>query len=92
MNLRYKKGYVFERQVMEKLIKDGYFVIRAAGSHGPFDLVAIRGFDVKGIQCKLNGKITNEEISKMKYYGEKYGILPMLAWKNEDGIHLKAID
>ena len=89
---QYQRGYRFEREVMFKLINDGYFVIRAAGSHGPFDLVAIRGFDVKGIQCKINGKITNEEISKMKYYGEKYGILPMIAWKDKEGIHLKVID
>ena len=89
---QYQRGYRFEREVMRKLINDGYFVIRAAGSHGVFDLIAIRGFDVKGIQCKLNGKITNEEINKMKYYGEKYGILPMLAWKDENGIHLKVID
>ena len=36
-----KKGADFERRVKEKLEKDGYYVTRAAGSLGVFDLVAL---------------------------------------------------
>jgi len=82
---QYQRGYRFERKAMEELIKKGYFVIRSAGSHGIFDLIAIKHRDVRGVQCKLSGRISNDELAKMKEAGERYGILPMLAWKDEVG-------
>lgn len=38
----YTKGRRFEYEIADILKREGYDVIRAAGSHGPFDLVAIR--------------------------------------------------
>jgi hypothetical protein len=47
----YRRGYYAERRAVEELKKEGYFVVRAAGSRGPVDLVAL-GKDVRLIQVK----------------------------------------
>ena len=41
-NRNYLRGRAHEYQVKKELEKDGWLVIRAAGSHGLFDLVAIK--------------------------------------------------
>ena len=37
----YKKGARYEYYVKQLLEEEGYLVVRTAGSHGPFDLIAI---------------------------------------------------
>jgi Holliday junction resolvase len=37
----YRKGVRYEYYVKQLLEEKGYLVVRTAGSHGPFDLVAI---------------------------------------------------
>jgi len=89
---QYQRGYRFEREVWQKLVEKGYFVVRAAGSHGIFDLIAIKNIDVRGVQCKVSGKISKDELNKMKETGEKYGILPVLAWKDKAGIWMEVVE
>jgi len=53
-----RRGADFERRVRRHLERDGWFVIRSAGSRGPLDLVALRrdghaGCEVRLIQCKV---------------------------------------
>lgn len=48
----YEKGARLERELKAKLEKDGYYCIRAAGSHGLFDLMAWNDHEVLLIQCK----------------------------------------
>jgi len=53
-----RRGADFERRVKRHLEREGWFVVRAAGSRGPFDLVALRrdghgGCEVRLIQCKV---------------------------------------
>jgi hypothetical protein len=50
------RGASFERKVADLLESDGYLVIRAAGSHGAADLVALKLGQVLFVQCKLNGR------------------------------------
>jgi Holliday junction resolvase len=52
-NTNYRRGARFEYQCRDELMEAGWFVIRAAGSHGAADLVALRGNDVLLIQCKV---------------------------------------
>ena len=52
---RYSGGVDFEREVRRHLEDDGYWVIRAAGSKGKADLVAIKPGQVLIVQCKRNG-------------------------------------
>lgn len=54
-NPRYTAGRAFEYKTKAHWEGLGYTVIRSAGSHGPFDLVAIpikSHLKVVGIQCK----------------------------------------
>lgn len=50
---RYRRGRRFEYQRMKHWRDRGYTVIRSAGSHGPFDLIAFRNHEVHFIQCKM---------------------------------------
>ena len=54
----YTKGRSFEYAIKKLFVDDGYTVTRAAGSKGPWDLVAIKpGKSVwltVLVQCKLN--------------------------------------
>jgi predicted RNA binding protein YcfA (HicA-like mRNA interferase family) len=52
MNRNYVKGARVERKALDQLEKDGYRVIRSAGSHSPFDIVAIGMGEVRLIQLK----------------------------------------
>jgi hypothetical protein len=68
----YRRGYYAERKAAEELKKEGYFVVRAAGSRGPVDLVAL-GKDVRLIQVK-RGKALAEgkrEIARVPCPGLK---------------------
>ena len=74
----YSRGAAFERKVKKVYEEKGYTVVRAAGSKGPIDLVAI--YDPKWacqecgmvettfIQCKLQ-KPTKAEREKAKATG-----------------------
>ncbi len=53
-----RRGADFERRVRRHLERAGWFVVRAAGSRGPLDLVALRsdgqgGCEARLIQCKV---------------------------------------
>jgi Holliday junction resolvase len=52
MNPRYSKGARIERKAIEKLQRCSNLVIRSAGSHSPFDVIAIDGNEVRLIQLK----------------------------------------
>ena len=51
-NRNYQAGVRFERARKKVWEQDGNVVLRTAGSHGPFDLVAIGEDRVRLIQCK----------------------------------------
>jgi hypothetical protein len=74
MNIRYIKGRRLEYKVKKELEKNGYIVIRSAGSHSPFDLVALKQttfeesetsivltFSVNFLQLKYNITSTQAE-------------------------------
>lgn len=67
-NPRYHQGAAAERQVRKTLEQDGWMVVRAAGSRGPVDLVALRPGVAILIQVKRQARrpqpskpITREE-------------------------------
>jgi len=49
----YATGYRIERRAVKMLEDLGYIVVRSAGSHGPFDLVAISPDDIRLVQIKV---------------------------------------
>lgn len=52
MRTNYHRGAEREHYIKKKLEKQGYFVIRSAGSHSPVDLVAIKKGEVRLIQSR----------------------------------------
>jgi Holliday junction resolvase len=49
-----RKGSRNEHKAMNDLEADGYYVIRAAGSFGMFDIIAIDALGIRLIQVKTN--------------------------------------
>lgn len=50
------KGTKKEQKVMNLLRKNGWIVTRAAGSHSPFDLIALKGNKIRFIQLKYGSE------------------------------------
>ena len=62
----YSRGADFERRVQKYFEKQGYFVIRSAGSHSLIDLVALKGGEVQLIQCKTDGVLSVAERQQLQ--------------------------
>ncbi|MEM2259989.1 MAG: hypothetical protein QXP52_00160 [Candidatus Aenigmatarchaeota archaeon] len=85
---RYSKGRAFEYKVKNMLEKEGYFVIRSAGSHSVADLIAIHSESnssssptILFIQCSLQPK-AKFEIQKLLDICKKLHVTPSLFFKN----------
>ena len=101
-NTNYKKGYAFERQLVETFKKAGWIAFRSAGSHSPIDVVGInpKTMEVKLVQCK-NKVLTNGAVNKEIEYIQESGlhtqymtaVRVMLAYKEKGhrGFKLKPI-
>ena len=64
MNKNYVKGRRKEYYIAEKLKKEGFDIVqRTAGSHSPFDIIAIRFIDrqMRLVQCKPNSMSDKEK-------------------------------
>jgi len=66
----YKKGRKGEYEVINKLREKGYIAVRTAGSHGPFDVIAIKNNTILLIQVKTGKgpvpKNIGREIASLK--------------------------
>lgn len=72
MNMNYRRGRGKEYREMKKLRDEGYdIVLRTAGSHGAFDIIAIKLIEqeVKFVQCKPSSMSEN---AKMKLVRKWY--------------------
>ncbi len=69
-NKNYLRGVAIERKAKDLLEILGYTVIRSAGSHGPWDLIAVKeGTDepVRCIQIKRTASLAGAKILRTKY-------------------------
>lgn len=48
----YRRGYEIERKLVNMLKKEKYASVRSAGSHSPWDVMAVNDKGVRLIQCK----------------------------------------
>lgn len=71
-NANYLRGRNFEYKVKKYLQEQGYTVLRTAGSHGKYDLIAIKlepQPSIIFIQCKAKlGLSTKERLGKFEVY------------------------
>lgn len=61
MASNYRAGSDLERAAKHVLEAEGWFVVRAAGSKGPVDLVAMGNGQVLLIQCKTSGYMSPDD-------------------------------
>lgn len=67
MNSNYRRGVRAEYRIKKLLESTGYTVIRAAGSHGHFDLVAWDKLGFRLIQSKTgSARVTPQDRESMK--------------------------
>ena len=80
-NRNYVKGRTFEYKIATIFRRKGYYVVRAAGSHGPADLVAVKQKQrVIFIQCKKGtGSVDTEEHNKLFMAALEAGAIPIIA-------------
>lgn len=81
----YIKGRQKEYQAKKHLEKLGYTVFRTAGSHGIFDLIAVKGGRIRFIQIEVLDtgfkKKTLEEIESFQTKPELIVSKEMWAWR-----------
>ena len=87
-NNNYKAGYRLELSTKKKWEKNGYYVIRSAGSHGIADLVALCAGSsgnpmVYLIQCKTKGKISLQDREALKNTASGIGASAVLVYRDE---------
>ncbi len=75
---RYQRGAQLERRLRSRLQREGYFVIRAAGSKGVADLVAIKNSQAYLIQVKSE-RISRSETEKLIEVALACGAFPLIA-------------
>lgn len=75
----YRIGRQFEYRVRDIFIKAGYAVMRAAGSKGQTDLIAVKINRLCFIQCKRGGTITSKEWTSFYELCVSIGAIPILA-------------
>lgn len=77
------RGTAFERKVAAHLETDGYLVIRAAGSHGAADLIALKPGQVLFVQVKLGGAGACAPAEWNLFYqlATSVGAMPVLAYR-----------
>ena len=72
----YRKGRSYEYRIKKKLEKEGWLVIRSAGSHSLFDLIAIKAM---GIEPRRNEE---ENRSQIYWYEGKGGEIKLIQAKS----------
>lgn len=72
------RGIYLERRAAEILSGHGWFTIRAAGSHGVADVVAIAPAVVVFVQCKTDGQMGGTEWNRLWEVSGTCGAIPVL--------------
>lgn len=90
MNSNYVAGRALEYAVKGYFERRGYYVIRAAGSHGACDLITFNTEEVIFIQCKVEGKKKNysDDLLKLKELPRLKGSQRMLWVKRKAIIYV----
>lgn len=82
-NNKYTRGRHFEYQVKKKFENAGYYVIRAASSKGPADLVAFGPGALFFVQCKIGDWHSVNEWNDTKALAESVGATPIFAQRKD---------
>lgn len=75
----YTRGRTFEYKVIHFMESNGFKTIRAAGSKGAVDIVAVKSGVLYLIQCKTSGRISPLESVALKQWSKDAGGIAILA-------------
>jgi Holliday junction resolvase len=80
LTTNYRRGADFERRVRADLTSRGYVAIRAAGSHGVADILAMKRFDTPlMVQVKKDGRLGPKERCALVAEAKRAGATPIMA-------------
>jgi Holliday junction resolvase len=80
------RGDYFERQTRAALVAVGWVTLRAGGSLGAADLVALRADHTPLlVQCKISGRIDPHERAALLAIAERAGARPIVAMRPRPG-------
>jgi holliday junction resolvase Hjr len=78
----YRTGADFERKVRDSLEADGYSCIRAAGSHGVVDMVALKEGQILLVQVKrTQGQIPPADRAELLRLAALVDAIPLVAYQ-----------
>ncbi len=83
--MSYAKGAAFEQALARRLRSIGAWVIRAAGSRGPADLLAWYGGRKALIQAKVNGGLGAREEEELRLAARDLGATAWLVTRTPRG-------
>jgi len=91
----YKKGASLEYKVRDRLVQEGWIVVRSAGSKKP-DLVCIRengsSIEVMFVECKYNGQLRTEDKDRLRTLKSRVPKAKIvLAYKAERGVGMREL-
>ena len=89
----YKSGRAYEYKARKILEREGFYVIRSAGSRGIIDLVAIKPNKIKLIQVKSTSRDEIKIPNELKEFAKKYSnqMVEVELWVFKKGKKLEKI-
>lgn len=80
-----RRGAYLERQAQAALRADGYWTMKAPGSKGAVDLVAIKPGQVLFVQAKLSGLMGPAERAALWDTADRAGAVPLMVQRCAPG-------
>lgn len=81
----YQRGYEIERKIMEELTKEGFLVMRSAGSHSKIDVLGISKKKIVAIQAKRTKKFSWSaylgEVAAIQEIMKQYDLDLVMDWE-----------
>lgn len=88
---KYATGAKLENDVKNILFNDGWEAVRAAGSHGIVDVLAVKHGTIWFIQCRKSGHLSPAEREELIILAKKHKAMPILVYKTREGIVFEEI-
>jgi Holliday junction resolvase len=90
-NPSYRRGYEFERRVARYYERQGCYVCRSSGSHGPFDLLVVCEGAPIGVQCRVDGRLSPAEEERMRGAARAAGMEAVLVYRVDHALAFRKI-
>lgn len=89
MNKAYAKGRRLEYRALKALEAEGYIAARTAGSHGVFDIVALKGVEpalLIQVKCNISEAAAMRELKKIRKLFHEFVPANFEVWVYYDGV------